>query len=37
MNDHTRIVDFFQLEFTLCKAEQSLQGIELQKKEAQKD
>ena len=26
----------FQLGFTLCKAEQPLQGIELQEKEAQK-
>ena len=28
---------FFQLGFTPCKAEQSLQGMELQEKEAQKD
>ena len=28
---------FFKLGFTPCEAEQPLQGIELQKKEAQKD
>ena len=28
---------FFQLRFTLCKAEQALQGMELQEKETQKD
>ena len=28
---------FFQLGFTPCKAEQSLQGMELQEKEAEKD
>ena len=28
---------FFQLGFTPCKAEQPLQGMELQEKEAQKD
>ena len=28
---------FFKLEFTPCKAEQPLQGMELQEKEAQKD
>ena len=28
---------FFKLGFTACKAEQSLQGMELQEKEAQKD
>ena len=30
-------VAFFKLGFTPCKAEQPLQGIELQEKEAQKD
>ena len=28
---------FFRLKFTLCKAKQPLQGIDLQEKEAQKD
>ena len=28
---------FFKLGFTPCKAEQSLQGMELQEKESQKD
>ena len=28
---------FFELEFTPCKTEQPLQGMELQEKEAQKD
>ena len=28
---------YFQLRFTPCKAEQPLQGMELQEKEAQKD
>ena len=28
---------FFKLEFTPCKAEQPLQGMELQEKETQKD
>ena len=28
---------FFLLEFTPCKAEQSLQGMQLQEKETQKD
>ena len=28
---------FFQLGFTPCKAEQTLQGMELQEKETQKD
>ena len=28
---------FFKLGFTSCKAEQPLQGMELQEKEAQKD
>ena len=28
---------FFKLELTLCRAEQPLQGMELQEKEAQKD
>ena len=30
-------VFFFKLGFTPCKAEQPLQGMELQEKEAQKD
>ena len=29
--------DFFKLEFTACKAEQSLRGMELQEKNAEKD
>ena len=29
--------DFFQLGFTPCRAEQPLQGMELQEKEMQKD
>ena len=32
-----RIFTFFKLGFTPCKAEQSLQGMELQEKETQKD
>ena len=31
------IHSFFELGFTPCKAEQPLQGMELQEKEAQKD
>ena len=30
-------LDFLKLDFTLCKAEQPLQGMELQEKETQKD
>ena len=34
---HLRPCFFFNLRFTLCKAEQPLRGMELQEKEAQKD
>ena len=35
--DCIRLFFFFQLGFTPCKAEEPLQGIELQEKETQKD
>ena len=36
-NDCRHFFFFFKLGFTPCKAEQPLQGMELQEKEAQKD
>ena len=36
MNNKGHYLDFFQLGFTPCKAEQPLQGRELKEKEAQK-
>ena len=36
-NGLTVLSVFFKLEFTPCKAEQPLQGMELQEKEIQKD
>ena len=40
VNDNSRstfLSFFFELGFTLCKAEQPLQSMELQEKEAEKD